>query len=237
MTTNQIAYWNMRENRRNNQVVAKETNRHNLAMENLQLGANQETARSNKAKEGLTLQQNIEKERSNKANEAIGAANVVVREGELAETTRSHQANENINLMNLAETQRHNIRTENITAAYNAESIRVQDERNREVKRDNLINEKERFRHDFNTEQETNRTNVENENIKRLSALSGLRSGSASQKGASTNAMLADFTMGNQFDESKRKTNLNFVSGLLHDMTSTTNTIISSGAKLVSLGN
>lgn len=55
MTTNQVGYWNMKENERANQARELETNRSNLAKE-------AETVRSNKARE-------LETERANKAAE------------------------------------------------------------------------------------------------------------------------------------------------------------------------
>lgn len=102
MTRNQIAYWEMMENRRSNLAKERETNRSNLANE-------RETNRSNLAREAETMRNNLvvsaETNRANLAREA--------------ETNRNNLINESIAKGNLDELMRHNIAVETETARNN----------------------------------------------------------------------------------------------------------------------
>lgn len=101
MTTNQINYWNLQnekskaeetkrsnlENERIKRDTLSETSTHNRATENVDMSKLAESIRHNQATEGLTMQQLLELVRSNKVNEAL-------KQGTLAETIRSNQAQE-----------------------------------------------------------------------------------------------------------------------------------------------
>lgn len=120
MTRNQISYQQNVETERNNRVVAAETNRHNLATEdigyrNIDLGyANlNETARSNRAKEQISYSELGEKYRHNSADEAIrqfanyesqrhNLLGEELSKNELTERQRSNRASEAIRYQELA---------------------------------------------------------------------------------------------------------------------------------------
>lgn len=70
MTQNQIAYWNMQEQKRANLAKESETERSNKAKE-------RETFRSNVAQEGLTHDKNVETERHNRYGEKVDTAKAI----------------------------------------------------------------------------------------------------------------------------------------------------------------
>lgn len=87
MTANQIAYWNLQENKRHNRSVETETNRSNVARET-------ETNRSNKAREFQTFQQRMQDRELKRIDQR--------------ELERSHRATEWRDYWALEETKRHN---------------------------------------------------------------------------------------------------------------------------------
>lgn len=97
MTTTQIAYWTLQEEKRKNLAQEKELNRSNLARE-------AENYRSNYARESENTRSNVakerENERSNRAREAENARSNIAREdisrGELMETSRANREREAI---------------------------------------------------------------------------------------------------------------------------------------------
>lgn len=114
MTRNQIGYQQNVETERNNRVVAAETQRHNLATEdigyrNVDLGyANlNETARSNRAREQISYSELGERYRHNTADEAI-------RQFANYESQRHNILGEELGRSELAERQRSNKATEAI---------------------------------------------------------------------------------------------------------------------------
>lgn len=118
MTTNQINYWNLQENKRHNVVTEGETNRHNVATET-------ETNRHNLATEAVDLGKLNESIRHNQRTEQISAATLaetnrhnVVSEGEAnrhnVQTERLDSVDLNIKQDQLGETQRHNQQTESV---------------------------------------------------------------------------------------------------------------------------
>lgn len=112
MTSNQIAYWRNVETERANRAqeaetyrshVAseKETRRHNLMQEHVNMGTLRETERHNLMYEQESKRHNIETE--------------LVERGRLSETQRHNKAAEDISYGQLSETQRHNIEQEIIS--------------------------------------------------------------------------------------------------------------------------
>lgn len=124
MTTNQVAYWNVVEAKRNHLAQEIETNRANLARESETHRSNivneAETMRSNLANERLKQDQNEETKRSNLARET--------------ETHRSNVVNEN-------ENKRSNVAREKETRRSNKATEAIRKETNKETKRSNLANE------------------------------------------------------------------------------------------------
>lgn len=108
MTANQIAYWNLQEQRRSNLereretqrsnlAKEKETNRSNLAREHLQGSELDETVRSNLVKEQFNISNLQESSRHNRADESIRQQQVDVSRLNLYENQRSNRVNEGIN--------------------------------------------------------------------------------------------------------------------------------------------
>nr|AVX53737.1 putative ORF1 [Marmot picobirnavirus] len=89
MTANQINYWNLQEKKRNNLAVETETNRHNVASENIDLAALQESSRHNVTTEGQ------------------GQQNINLNWAKLQEDVRSHRANEELKGVDLNITGSH----------------------------------------------------------------------------------------------------------------------------------
>lgn len=114
MTHNQINYWNLQESKRHNVVTETETNRHNVATENIDLGRLQETTRHNLATEGETNRHNVR-------TEGQTDVNLGLQQGTLSEVQRHNLASEQLGYGNLnlgygqlTEQQRHNVSTESI---------------------------------------------------------------------------------------------------------------------------
>lgn len=114
MTTDQVNYQKIVEDRRHNLASEQETYRSNVARES-------ETYRSNRAKEDETIRSNKAREyetnRHNVASENLGY-------GQLSEQIRSNQLNEQIAQSNLLEQQRHNQKTEE-QQKYHDETVRA----------------------------------------------------------------------------------------------------------------
>lgn len=132
MTSNQIAYWQLQEQKRSNLAKEADTDfqneenrRHNIRTERTALNVATETARHNKADESIKRFGELEKRRANMQNEAI-------KWSEAFETQRSNRAKEyETNRSNVAketetyrsniaketETNRHNIADENVKLA------------------------------------------------------------------------------------------------------------------------
>lgn len=105
MTHNQIEYWKNQESIRHNRTTEVETNRHNVATENIDISKLGETSRHNRATEGISLASLGETTRHNRATETIGAQNVNL-----------GYANVGLGYSQLGETTRHNQATEELTA-------------------------------------------------------------------------------------------------------------------------
>lgn len=190
MTKNQIDYLNYLETRRNNMERAtnervrdentrvfqqgslSETNRHNLATEQLQfvtLGETQrhnqaveaynrdsllEVGRHNQAQEYISLRGQVESERSHRASEALTRDT-------LSETARSNRARE-------AEASRSNRAQEELTSRQIAESVRTH-KANEAIGRSQVqlgySQLSEQKRHSMQTESEVHRANVRNEQL------------------------------------------------------------------------
>lgn len=95
MTNIQIAYWNMKENRRHNYASEVETNRHNVRTEGQQDRALTETNRHNIATEALGVRNLAETQRHNIASENLGRS-------QLVETIRHNTASESIDRRRVA---------------------------------------------------------------------------------------------------------------------------------------
>lgn len=171
MTRNQIDYWNLQEQKRNNMVVSKESNRHNLATEGLTLQANMEQGRHNVATENLGMLNYQETSRSNRARENLQQQNInlgyanfgetsrhnLVTEGQgwanINENLRSHLANESIGwgniglgYSNLFELNRSNLANESIrdyANTLNFLNYGATVNRNKETRRHNLAQEEQ----------------------------------------------------------------------------------------------
>lgn len=167
MTHNQISYWTLQEQRRNNMQVNAETNRHNLATE-------AESGRHNQATELIDLSKLEETRRSNRANESIAQernliawdSNAIAR-ANLSETVRHNRASEAYSFASLAESVRHNkeqesIGNSNITLGYT---------QTHESTRHNKAQEDESQRHNEAQETETNRHNINSEITDRYGAV------------------------------------------------------------------
>lgn len=114
MTSNQIAYANLKETERHNRVGEVETQRHNIAYEDIQRFSATENQRHNLANENYNLLALSETTRHNLAGENY---NLLA----LSETARHNRAGENFNLLSLAESQRHNVATEQYNLSYLSE--------------------------------------------------------------------------------------------------------------------
>lgn len=136
MTANQIAYQKVLEDKRSHLAGEVETNRSNLANEELKRQQNVETNRSNLVNENLKSQQNAETARSNRANESLqqqrndetrrsNLANEALTGQRNAEQARSNRANESIAYATLSETSRANRANEDIrTTANNIQNFK-----------------------------------------------------------------------------------------------------------------
>lgn len=114
MTRNQLAYWELRENKRAHRSQEAETKRANLARE-------AETHRNNLAVEQETNRANLARERQNAINSDRQNTQFFA---SLAETKRANQEREKISYAQLKETNRSNLANEQI-ARYNAISSRM----------------------------------------------------------------------------------------------------------------
>nr|AVX53494.1 putative ORF1 [Marmot picobirnavirus] len=101
MTDLQIKYWDLQENRRHNTVTEGETNRHNVATEDLGIKTLDESRRHNIVTEGETRRHNV-------AGETLGVHT-------LQESIRHNRVTE-------AETMRHNVAGENENRRHNIAS-------------------------------------------------------------------------------------------------------------------
>lgn len=181
MTTNQIQYWNLQEQKRHNLATESQTDR-NLT----------ENERSHRANESLVLMQNLESARHNLAGELETNRHNVAYE---QETQRHNVAVEDFNNRSLIEVNRHNIATEGIenarvslgyaqlaeTTRHNKASENIAIQQNVETHRSNVANEQirsqsnqvsfqnlsENIRHNMVQENEVNRHNLVNESIDR----------------------------------------------------------------------
>lgn len=181
MTTNQIQYWSLQEQKRHNLATERQTDR-NLA----------ENERSHMANESLVLMQNLETARHNLAGELEMNRHNVAYENE---TQRHNLANEDYNNRLLIEQTRHNVESEKIGFAnvslgyaqlaestrHNKASENIATQQNIETRRSNIANEQirsqanqvsfqslsENIRHNMAQENETNRHNLVNESIDR----------------------------------------------------------------------
>lgn len=127
MTHNQIDFRNAKETERHNRAMEEltgqsqsETVRHNLAVENetnranlagemLKSSANAETNRSNLAREALTHEANV-------LNYSLGQQQVQLGYGQLSESTRHNKNAEKLGYFNYQETNRHNVEQESTNA-------------------------------------------------------------------------------------------------------------------------
>lgn len=109
MTSNQINYWNLQENKRHNIAGEQETYRHNLVGE-------QETERHNRATETFSMQDLDEKSRHNQATEKLSNVDLTLEHSRglrtLEESSRHNQAMEKAEFTGLGETMRHNLESE-----------------------------------------------------------------------------------------------------------------------------
>lgn len=187
MTRNQIAYWDLREKERNNRAVEAENRRSNLAKEaiqsrqndiNLSLGQGNlaESIRSHKVSE-------LETARNNKSNNYIGWHNYKVN-AQNADTnqqnayTNVHKAmtermNAQTNLLSLNEATRHNLATEHETTKHNRNTEFNQTMSNsiaatKSAREYDLgkMQLHETQTHNRNVENETNRKNVRDQQLK-----------------------------------------------------------------------
>lgn len=105
MTRNQIEYWNLQENKRNNVARLAEDNRHALVSENETAKHNRaseiqainelgETSRHNRATESAAINQMAEQHRHNVADEGIRSQTNTINQLSQQETARANRANE-----------------------------------------------------------------------------------------------------------------------------------------------
>lgn len=154
MTTNQIAYWNLREQERSNRARERETARTNKANErikseinsiNLQLGQGNlaETNRANLARELELNRTNLSNEEIKRITNAINALDAAtkMREADIKE------GNLQLGFANLGEVRRSNMANESLKASDIAETNRANVAKETELNRSNIANENiNRFR-------------------------------------------------------------------------------------------
>lgn len=213
MTTSQINYFNLVENKRHNVATEKEVARANKAQEGLrnqELGLtsarNEEQMRTNKANELINHNKALEQQRSNLATEAISYDINRIRENELQEKARATDVNAAVSMANLAELARHNVASEDIQSAFNIAT--------------NTLRGKELY--------ETNRANIANENIKRVGNLPNIRQAGAAE---TRNAISSDTNA-----LTKRGQNLGTLTDLYRTTTQGLTSIIGTGARALSKG-
>lgn len=158
MTTQQIAYWNLQ----NEKSKLAETVRHNRSDEGIRKEANVETNRSNVQRELETHRHNYwseqesqrhnvsterETQRANLEREKQGRQQISINERAHSENIRSNKARE-------TETHRHNLESE----AWTAYGIS-------ETQRHNVESERETYRSNTARETETNRHNTASERL------------------------------------------------------------------------
>lgn len=132
MTKNQIDYWKLQEDKRNNLQNNQETYRHNKATEDLGNRNYAETRRHN-----ITTER--ETGRTNLANEAIRSAGVQLQSQTLAETARHNRATESNQLIQLGETARSNKANEAIRRQSNSiASFNAKENQRHNVRSENL---------------------------------------------------------------------------------------------------
>lgn len=205
MTQNQIAYHNMKENRRANVAKEVELNRHNLATEEAARVSNSNTSTRNANDFYIQTGQLAETKRNNLANEA--------------EKIRSNTVNEMLTYYG-KQIEKQNADTK----WYEAESGRINAQANMsnaitnagqltEQNRTNLANEAIKQQQ----LEETHRANVEGENIKRFQAATGYQtttdSNTISQQNADTNTFNANETKRNNLVR-----NYTDILNLMHDI-------------------
>lgn len=153
MTSQQIAYWNLV----NERAKLGEVARHNLADEGIRDATQKETARnnravlteterSNRAREAETNRHNLFSERNDSFNAMTNYTNAVTRQKELDETHRS-------NVVREGETNRHNRESEAWTAYNIMETQRHNKETEWENTRHNTADEFEKNRHNIKSEE------------------------------------------------------------------------------------
>nr|AVX53368.1 putative ORF1 [Marmot picobirnavirus] len=130
MTTTQIQYQTMLENKRHNRATEHQ------ALKERALTASQlkETVRSHRASEGLTARSITETERSNKAKESLTAT-------QLAETKRHNIAGEKLTRSDIKEKKRHNKASEKETKRSNKANESIEKSKISETGRHNRASE------------------------------------------------------------------------------------------------
>lgn len=178
MTTNQVAYWALRETQRSNLARETETNRSNLINE-------AETHRANVARE-------TETNRANLAQEGLAAERNQISRDELNETRRANLARE-------SETSRSNLARETEQHRTNRVHETLENRRNKEQVRSNKAKEKETHRANKASENQTRIRDSQNYTVGRAQAAAAQsqaaaahRQAAASEYNAATNRYNAE---------------------------------------------
>lgn len=193
MTSNQLRYWELQEQKRANRARERETRRANKFSERLTQHFQQgtldlraqelyESARSHQVAESINLasmQENVrhniayeqELQRHNTATEQLSSKQLDISAASLAETIRSHKASESISQGNLSEMRRHNQAQESIqdfqvkTEAQYKQAMVEQGDMRIMLDADHIQNENKRVANETKARYETARHNLEQEKI------------------------------------------------------------------------
>jgi hypothetical protein len=137
MTTNQISYFEAKEQQRHNLAMEYETHRTNVANEGIKTQQNMITDSHYTRMDAETLRHNLATEQQAREQLNLGYAQLDLGNRQLAETTRHNYASESLQLSSLSEEKRHNVASEklgvinaNENIRHNEELERMQDEIN-----------------------------------------------------------------------------------------------------------
>lgn len=178
MTSNQVAYQNMLEQRRSNVAretetsyhnrnVEGETGRHNLITEGVMQGTLLETSRHNYATENYYASELLERHRHNYATELLTGRDISERKRHNIASERNDQGRLMLGYSQLGEQRRHSLVSESQMGYELSERTRSNKERERSIRVQTRNEKKARIAE----QQERRRSNLEREKTEKFKAV------------------------------------------------------------------
>lgn len=124
MTTNQINYFAAKETQRHNLAMEQESARHNIKTEDISHETNIINSSHFKRMDDESVRHNLATEDVARQNLNLGFANLQLGYDKLSEDRRHNQASEGISYQSVLETKRHNMQSEDLISGQLSEDIR-----------------------------------------------------------------------------------------------------------------